>query len=94
MIPMPRQKNRQKLSTTIAPESAAFLQAEVQSGRAASTGQALDRVLAAVRRSRRRAELAKRTADYFAGIKPRARKQEEALEAALGALADEVEFEE
>lgn len=90
---MPRPKTRQKLSTTISPESFAYLRAEVESGRAANTGQALDRALAAVRRGRRRAELEKRTAEYFAGMNPRARKQEATLEVALGALADEVEFE-
>jgi len=89
---VPRRKTRQKLSTTISPESYAFLQAEVRSGRAENAGQALDRTVAAVRRARRRSELERQTAEYFAGMSPEAARQEAALETTIAGLAGEVDF--
>ena len=84
--------NRRKLSTTVSRETQAYLENLVTSGRAESIAEAVDLAVARARRSERRARLEKDTASYFAGLPAKAAAEEAHLEASLGALADEVDF--
>ena len=83
---------RQKISTTVAVESYAYLRRLVAMGKARNLAEALDFTLARVRRAEQRARLEQATASYFAGLTPEAAKEESGLEAALDEAASEIEF--
>ncbi len=89
---MPASSNRSKLSTTIAPETRSFLEALVEAGKAESMAEAVDIAVAHARRAENRARLERDTAAYFQVLRGRARTAEARLEAALGKMVDEVEF--
>lgn len=86
---MPR---RQKISTTIAAESYAYLRSQVVSGKARNLAEALDGSLARLRRADRRRELERATAAYFESLPAQALGEEAGLEAALDQSADEIDF--
>jgi hypothetical protein len=56
---------RKKVSTTISPESYAFLRGLIRSGKAENLAQALDLVLDEIRRADNRARLERATAAYY-----------------------------
>ena len=83
---------RRKVSTTVAPESLAYLQSLIKRGKARNLAHAVDLAVARARRVENRAQLESDTAAYFAGLSSRARKEEARLEAVLARGLDEVDF--
>lgn len=90
---MPASTRRRKLSTTVSEETHAFLQTLVETGKAASVADAVDIAVLSARRAQNRARLQHDTAAYFERLSGRAVTQEAQLGAALGELADEIDFE-
>ncbi len=84
---------RQKLSTTIAPESYQYLQRQVDSGKANTVADAIDNLVATVRRLENRLRLERETAAYFQGLSPDALTSERELESVLFESAAAVNFE-
>jgi hypothetical protein len=83
---------RRKVSTTVAPESLAYLQSLIRRGKARNLAHAVDLAVARARRAENRTRLEFDTAAYFAGLSSRARMDEARLEAALSQGLDEVDF--
>ncbi len=90
---MPAPERRRKLSTTISENSYKYLTAQVETGRATSLAEAVDRIVECVRRLENRAKLRRDTAAYFQNLSVQAAAEERQLEAALGQAANEVNFE-
>ena len=86
--------HRHKVSTTVASESMDYLQSLIRRGKARNLAQAVDLAVARARRAENRARLESDTAAYFAGLSPRALKDEVRLEARLDQGLDEVDFDE
>ncbi|MGA2905850.1 MAG: hypothetical protein ABSD98_18650 [Candidatus Korobacteraceae bacterium] len=74
-----RAQKRTKLSTTVAAENFAFLQALVNSGRTDSIAEAVDLAIARLRRAENRAGLERATAAYFDGLAPEAQAEEQRI---------------
>lgn len=89
---MPRSDHRRKVSTTISAEAYEFLQRLVESGRAATMAEAVDKVVKQARRSDNRLRLEQATTAYFAGLSRDAARAEKELGLALGQSGDEVSF--
>ena len=83
---------RQKLSTTIGPESYAYLRRQVKSGRAASVGEAVDKAIGLARQLENRAKLERATAAYFRGLPAKAAAEEAELENLLSEASGEIDF--
>jgi hypothetical protein len=83
---------RQKISTTVATESYAYLRRLVAMGKARNLAEALDLALARLRRAEQRARLEQATAAYFTGLTPEALREESRLEVALDQSASEIDF--
>ena len=71
--------HREKLSTTVAPESYTYLRSLVRRGKARNLAQALDIALARLRKLDNRARLERDTAAYFAALSEKARTEESQL---------------
>jgi len=84
--------NRRKISTTIAPETDAFLKSLVRRGKAANLAEAVDRAVAVARRAESRKKLEAATAAYYAALSGEALEHERALERALSESAAQVDF--
>jgi hypothetical protein len=84
--------HRRKVSTTVAPESFAYLRSLIQRGKARNLAQAVDLAVSRARRAESRARLEADTAEYFARLSPRARKKEARLQSALASGLDEVDL--
>jgi urease accessory protein UreF len=84
--------NRQKISTTIAPENAAFLKSLLKRGKAVTLAEAMDRAISVARRAEARERLEAATEAYFASLSPEAREEENRLGEALAYEADHVNF--
>ncbi len=84
--------HRHKISTTIAPESHAYLRRLVAAGKARNLAEALDLAVARLRRAEQRTRLEEATAAYFAGLPKEASAEEAEMEAALDQSAGEVDF--
>ncbi len=91
---MPVRSNRQKISTTIAPENEAFLKSLIKRGKAATLAEAVDRAIAVARRVESRERLEAATEAYFASLSPEALEEENRLGEALGYEAGLVNFDE
>jgi hypothetical protein len=83
---------REKLSTTVSPETYAFLQNMVSQGEAATLAEALDAVVARVRRLENRKRLAMATTTYFEQFDPKAAREESDLTASLGWARSKIDF--
>jgi len=87
---MPRRK---KVSTTISPESYAFLRGLIRARKARNLAQALDLVLDEIRAADNRARLERATAAYYENLTPEEIQEENELGALTSAsneiLADE-----
>ena len=70
---------RAKISTTIARENYVYLNALVDSGKASTMAEALDKIVATHRRLERRRRLEQATADYFNGLPEQALEEENAM---------------
>ena len=90
---MPSQARR-KVSTTVAPESYEYLQRQIESGKANTLADAIDNLVATVRRLENRFRLERETAAYFQGLSGDALAEERELESALFDSAAAVNFEE
>jgi hypothetical protein len=86
--------NRQKISTTIAPENAAFLKSLLKRGKAVTLAEAVDRAISVARRAEARERLEAATEAYFASLSPEALQEENRLGEALAQEADHVDFDE
>ena len=75
---------REKLSATVAPETYEFLQKMVSEGEVASLAEALDTVVARVRRPENRERLAAATMTYFEQLGPIAAREEDDLSKGIG----------
>lgn len=89
-----RVPRRKKLSTTIGPDSFAYLNRLVKKGQARSVGEAVDRTIESVRRAEDRARLARDTAAYFECLSRDAAAEESQLTSALDQAASEINFDE
>lgn len=87
-----RERNRMKLSTTVAAENFIFLETMVSTGRTDSIAEAVDLAIARLRRVENRARLEAATAEYFAGLTPEAQAEEQALAGQLHLSARNVDF--
>lgn len=87
-----REKNRVKLSTTVAAENFAFLQSLAQSGQAGSFAEAIDLAIENLRRTENRLRLERATAAYFDGLGAEAGAEEDALATRLQSNSGEVNF--
>ena len=83
---------RHKLSTTIAPESYEYLQRQVETGKVNTLADAIDNLVATVRRLENRIRLERETAAYFQNLSPQALAEEQKLESALSESAAAVDF--
>ena len=83
---------REKLSTTVSPETYEFLQNMVSQGEAANLAEALDAVVARVRRLENRKRLAMATTTYFEQLDPKAVREESDLTESLGWARSEIDF--
>jgi hypothetical protein len=86
--------NRQKISTTIAPENAAFLKSLLKRGKASTLAEAVDRAVSVARRAEARERLEAATEAYFASLSPEALEEENRLGTALAYETDHVNFDE
>lgn len=91
---MPARSNRQKISTTIAPENGAFLKSLIRSGKASTMAEAVDRAVSIARRAENRARLEAATEAYFASLSPEEQEEESRLGEALAYEAGQVNFDE
>lgn len=83
---------RQKISTTVAPESYDYLCRLIRSGEARNVAEAIDRSIARLRRADNRRRLEASTAAYFNSLSEKAQAEERALESSLDSSADEIDF--
>jgi len=89
---MPARGNRQKISTTIAPENGAFLKSLIRRGKASSMAEAVDRAVAIARRAENRRQLEEATVAYYASLEGEALREEQALERAVGHATSRVNY--
>jgi len=91
---MPARKTRVKISTTVAPETGAYLRSLIRRGKAANLAEAVDRVVAVASRADSRRKLEAATAAYFASLSPEALEEENRLGEAFASEAGQVNFDE
>jgi hypothetical protein len=91
-VEMAARNSRTKISTTVAPETASFLKALIRKGKASSMAEAVDRVVAAVRRAEVRRQREAEGAAYYASLSGEALAEEKALELAMASAAEMVDF--
>jgi hypothetical protein len=91
---MASRNNRQKISTTIAPENGAFLRSLIKRGKASTLAEAVDRAVSVARRAEARARLEAATEAYFASLSPEEQEEESRLGEALAYEAGKVNFDE
>ena len=89
---MPTRASRRKISTTVAPETDAFLRSLVRRGKAANLAEAVDRAVAVARHAESRKKLEAATAAYYAALSGEALREERSLERALSESAALVDF--
>jgi hypothetical protein len=79
--------HRQKISTTIAPETLAYLERLLESGEAFTLAEAIDKAIGRLRAVENRERLARDTAAYFDGMTEEELAEENRLASALTASA-------
>jgi hypothetical protein len=89
---MPVRPNRRKISTTIAPETHAFLKALVRRGKAANLAEAVDRAVASARRAESRKRLDTATAAYYDSLSGKPLRSEQRVEKAVSKASTKVDF--
>jgi predicted AAA+ superfamily ATPase len=85
---------RKKVSTTISPESYAYLRALIRSKKAENLAQAIDYVLDEIRRADNRARLEAATAAYYDSLTPEEIEEEDRLAASFAGSAAEIDLDE
>ncbi|HKM81570.1 MAG TPA: hypothetical protein VJY15_11485 [Candidatus Acidoferrum sp.] len=91
---MPTHANRRKISTTVAPETDAFLKSLVRRGKAANLAEAVDRAVAIARRAESRKKLEAATADYYESLSKENIAEDSALGLTLAYESGNVNFDE
>jgi hypothetical protein len=89
---MPTRSNRRKISTTVAPETDAFLKSLIRHGKASSMAEAVDRAVSVARRAESRRRLEAATAAYYDSLSGRALREEKKLELAAGSASSLVDL--
>ncbi len=89
---MPARSNRRKISTTVAPETHAFLKSLVRRGKAANLAEAVDRAVAFARRTESRKRLDAATAAYYDSLAGESLRAEQKLEKAVSKASSKVDF--
>jgi len=89
---MPGRTNRQKISTTIAPENGAFLRSLIRRGKAANMAEAVDRAISTARKAERRRHLEEATAAYYVSLEGDALQAEQDLERAVAHTSTRVDY--
>lgn len=89
---MPARSNRRKISTTVAPETHAFLRSLVRRGKAANIAEAVDRAVAFARKTESRNRLAAATAAYYESLSGEALRAERKIEKAVSKASSKVNF--
>lgn len=84
--------HRQKLSTTIGSDTYAYLHRLVDSGKATSVGEAVDRAVRLARRVDARLRLARATSEYFQRLPAAAEREEGNLADSLSRASSEMDF--
>ena len=84
--------NRQKISTTISPDTLAYLERIIDSGEAASLAEAIDIVIERLRAVENRNRLERDTAAYFDSLAPEEAAEEDRLATALSQSARGIDF--
>lgn len=84
--------HRRKISTTVAPETYAYLQSLVEAGVTRNIAEALDVAMARLRRVENRTRLGLDTAAYFRGLSSQAAAEESRLENAVDHSTSEIDF--
>lgn len=85
---------RQKISTTVAPETAAYLDDLIRRGTVANLADAVDHAVRVARRAKSRARLEEATAAYYDSLSATDRKAENKLERSMAAASASVNFDE
>lgn len=85
-------KNRQKISTTISPETMAYLEELIDSGSAYTLADAIDLLAERVRAIENRERLERDTAAYFDQLSEEAQEEETKLGAALAESVRGMDF--
>lgn len=83
---------REKLSTTVSPETYEFLQQMVERGEASTLAEALDAVVSTVRRLENRRRLALATTHYFEQLDTTAAAEERELARGISSAAGGIDF--
>jgi hypothetical protein len=91
---MPTRATRKKISTTIAAENAAFLNAMLKRGVAESLAEAVDHVIVIARQAEARERLEAATEKYFNSMSDEDAAEENRLGAALAYESSKVNFDE
>ena len=91
---MPVRVNRRKISTTVAPETDAFLKSLVRRGEAANLAEAVDRAVAVARRAESRKKLEAATAAYYESLSKENIAEDSAIGLALAHESGKVDFDE
>jgi Arc/MetJ-type ribon-helix-helix transcriptional regulator len=84
--------SRQKISTTISPQTLSYLDDLIQKGEARNLAEALDLAIERLRVHENRERLAADTADYFANMTNEEAAEEKRLEAALSQTSAGIDF--
>ena len=88
----PVRLTRQKISTTVAPDTAKYLEKLVSTGEADTLAQAIDLVVNRIRAAENRERLERATAEYFHNMSPEEEAEENRLALALSQAAKGVDF--
>jgi hypothetical protein len=88
----PVRLNRQKISTTVAPETLAYLEELIAKGEAQNVADAIDLMVERLRSAENRDRLEQETAAYFDRLSPEALAEESELAAALTRGAQGIDF--
>jgi hypothetical protein len=89
---MPARSNRRKISTTVAPETHAFLKSLVRRGKAANIAEAVDRAVAFARHSESRKRLEAATVAYYDSLAGESLRVERRMEKAVSKASSQVDF--
>jgi len=88
----PARLTRQKISTTVAPETAKYLEDLVSMGEVSTLAQAIDLVVNRIRAVENRERLERDTAEYFENMSPEESAEENRLAMALSQAARGIDF--
>jgi len=89
---MPARANRRKISTTVSPETEAFLKSLVRRGKASNLAEAVDHAVSVARRAASRRRLESATAAFYRSLSGKKLKEEKKLELAVARASSLVDY--